>query len=380
MSWLRHFRGQAIPQVLGLNNLTNAKDKRLTAIHNEKEVFVFRIQHTKLKDSGKYECQVAQDPDARHAAKSQGKKESKRGSRPSQPLFRVITLQVVEPSTQILGDADIFVDEGSTLNVTCVVSTRNKAPDFIFWTNQGKIVLFEGSEGSERSVLLRDASGRFLSRLVIANMTEKQAGVYTCQPASAPQVNVSVHVLKHAVMAVSDGDETGDAQDHARSVDLNFGSGSFTAGSSSSAPSSPSSRNSERSTKRRKKKKRRRDRHRNNSIPPDEKGEFSLSTPSSAVAPVAASSIGNDVVARGGRGSKSLLILSLLSSTMTASALTSSSLPSRHCDLWRLWTTGFFLQTILIAAVTTSSVHPANNFYYNVFLFPTNRQTFVLED
>ena len=64
------------------------------------------------------------------------------------------------------------------------------------------------------------------------------------------------------------GDETGDAQDHARSVDLNSGSGSFTAGSSSSAPSSPSSRNSERSTKRRKKKKRRRDRHRNNSIPP----------------------------------------------------------------------------------------------------------------
>ena len=58
MSWLRHFRGQAIPQVLGLNNLTNAKDKRLTAIHNEKEVFVFRIQHTKLRDSGKYECQV----------------------------------------------------------------------------------------------------------------------------------------------------------------------------------------------------------------------------------------------------------------------------------------------------------------------------------
>ena len=68
--------------------------------------------------------------------------------------------------------------------------------------------MFEGSETSERSYLLRDSLGRFMSRLVIANMSQSHAGVYTCQPAAAPSANVTVHVLKHAVMAVSDGKKT----------------------------------------------------------------------------------------------------------------------------------------------------------------------------
>ena len=81
MSWLRHLRWNPIPEVLGLNNLTNVKDKRLTAIRNEPEVFVLRIQHTRLSDSGRYECQVAP------GSSSSGK---------LQPLLaRVITLRVV---------------------------------------------------------------------------------------------------------------------------------------------------------------------------------------------------------------------------------------------------------------------------------------------
>ena len=68
-----------------------------------------------------------------------------------------------------------------------------------------QIVLFEGSETSERSELLRDSRGRFLSMLVIGNTSHAHAGVYTCQPASAPSANVTVHVLNGAVMAVSDG-------------------------------------------------------------------------------------------------------------------------------------------------------------------------------
>ena len=58
VSWLRH--SYPIPQVLGLNNFTNVKDPRFSALHTPgAEEYVLRIRHTKMSDAGFYECQVA---------------------------------------------------------------------------------------------------------------------------------------------------------------------------------------------------------------------------------------------------------------------------------------------------------------------------------
>ena len=41
-----------------------------------------------------------------------------------------------------MGGPDIYVDRGSTLNVTCVVSTRSKAPDYIIWSHYDRVNIF----------------------------------------------------------------------------------------------------------------------------------------------------------------------------------------------------------------------------------------------
>ena len=41
--------------------------------------------------------------------------------------------------TEILGGPDIYVDRGSTLNVTCVVWAESKAPDYIFWSHNDRV-------------------------------------------------------------------------------------------------------------------------------------------------------------------------------------------------------------------------------------------------
>ena len=48
-----------------------------------------------------------------------------------------------------------------------------------------------------------DSRGRTVSRLVIRNIAHSHAGVYTCQPASADAVDVTVHVLNGTVLAVA---------------------------------------------------------------------------------------------------------------------------------------------------------------------------------
>ncbi len=38
------------------------------------------------------------------------------------------------PVTEIVGGPDIYVDRGSTLNVTCAVAAGPKEPEFVMWS------------------------------------------------------------------------------------------------------------------------------------------------------------------------------------------------------------------------------------------------------
>ena len=54
-------------------------------------------------------------------------------------LIPNFTFPIAEPVTEILGGPDIYVDRGSTLNVTCVVWAESKAPDYIFWSHNDRV-------------------------------------------------------------------------------------------------------------------------------------------------------------------------------------------------------------------------------------------------
>ena len=49
------------------------------------------------------------------------------------PLF-------TEPFTEILGGSDVFIDQHSTINLTCIVHTPDK-PAHVFWLRNGKVSL-----------------------------------------------------------------------------------------------------------------------------------------------------------------------------------------------------------------------------------------------
>ena len=45
---------------------------------------------------------------------------------------------LAEPFTEILGGSDVFIDQHSTINLTCLVHTPDK-PAHVFWLRNGKV-------------------------------------------------------------------------------------------------------------------------------------------------------------------------------------------------------------------------------------------------
>ena len=52
---------------------------------------------------------------------------------------KYVSFIFAEPVTEIIGGSEIFVDRGSTLNVTCAVAAGSKEPGFIFWSRNDKV-------------------------------------------------------------------------------------------------------------------------------------------------------------------------------------------------------------------------------------------------
>ena len=45
---------------------------------------------------------------------------------------------LAEPFTEILGGSDVFIDQHSTINLTCIVHTPDR-PAHVFWLRNGKV-------------------------------------------------------------------------------------------------------------------------------------------------------------------------------------------------------------------------------------------------
>ena len=51
---------------------------------------------------------------------------------------------ISEPSTYVIGGPDMFVDVGSMVNLSCVVSYTEKPPDEVVWLHNEEEISFRG--------------------------------------------------------------------------------------------------------------------------------------------------------------------------------------------------------------------------------------------
>ncbi|XP_058447579.1 zwei Ig domain protein zig-8-like isoform X2 [Malaya genurostris] len=181
VSWVRH----RDIHLLTVGRYTYTSDQRFEAMHSpHTEEWTLRIRYAQRKDSGIYECQISTTP----------------------PIGHSVYLTVVEPVTEINGGPDLFINRGSTINLTCIVKYAPEPPPAVIWKHNRDDINFDSPRGgislvTEKGVLTS-------SRLLVQKAIASDSGLYTCEPSNANPASVRVHILNEHPAAMHHGMST----------------------------------------------------------------------------------------------------------------------------------------------------------------------------
>ncbi|XP_047989131.1 uncharacterized protein LOC125228563 isoform X1 [Leguminivora glycinivorella] len=171
VSWVRH----RDIHLLTVGRYTYTSDQRFRAIHlPHSEDWTLQIKYPQHRDSGIYECQISTTPHMSH----------------------FIHLNVVEPTTEIIGGPDLYIDRGSTINLTCVVLYSPEPPAYIFWNHNDAIISYDSPRGGVSVVTEKGETTT--SFLLIQQARPSDSGTYQCNPSNAQSKSIVVHVLNEA--------------------------------------------------------------------------------------------------------------------------------------------------------------------------------------
>ncbi|XP_047474387.1 zwei Ig domain protein zig-8-like [Penaeus chinensis] len=168
VSWIRH----RDIHLLTVGSYTYTSDQRFRALHmDDSDDWVLKIKFVQIRDSGIYECQISTTP----------------------PVSHFIRLKVVKPYTHVLGGPDMYINKGSTINLTCVVEFSPEPPDFIYWNHNDKIISYDSDRGGVTVII--EKGDVTTSSLLIQDARPADSGRYDCNPSNASPANLTVHVL-----------------------------------------------------------------------------------------------------------------------------------------------------------------------------------------
>ncbi|XP_076032404.1 zwei Ig domain protein zig-8-like isoform X2 [Oratosquilla oratoria] len=170
VSWIRN----RDLHMLTVGSFSFTNDQRFSA-HRDTATgdWVLVIRKPKPSDSGFYECSISTKPAITHT----------------------VNLKVVVPSVEMVGGREVYLDRGSTLNLSCVVHFSPQPPEYILWYHGEMLVNYE-NRGRQIKVETKHRGNTTWSSLLVHNATLRDSGRYSCQPSNANKVSIGVHVLK----------------------------------------------------------------------------------------------------------------------------------------------------------------------------------------
>ncbi|XP_033152266.1 neurotrimin isoform X1 [Drosophila mauritiana] len=169
VSWIRH----RDLHLLTVSESTYTSDQRFTSIYNKQTGdWSLQIKFPQLRDSGIYECQVSTTP----------------------PVGYTMVFSVVEPITSILGGPEIYIDLGSTVNLTCVIKHLPDPPISVQWNHNNQEINYDSPRGGVS--VITEKGDITTSYLLIQRASIADSGQYSCLPSNANSKSVNVHILK----------------------------------------------------------------------------------------------------------------------------------------------------------------------------------------
>merc|ERR1712228_584106 len=133
---------------------------------------MLQILPIQKSDEGWFECQISSTPVISH----------------------LVYLNIAEPFTEILGGPDIYLEEGFTMNLTCLVRDSPEPPQYIFWYHNGQPISYSSIRGGISQITEKgDITASFL---LVQRARVTDSGDYACHSSVGKSAKVSVHVIR----------------------------------------------------------------------------------------------------------------------------------------------------------------------------------------
>lgn len=165
--------------LLTVGKYTYTSDTRFSSVYMSiSNDWALQIKYPQVADEGLYECQIS--------------------SFPSKSIY--FRLWVVVPEAKIVEGPDMYVEVGSSINLTCVIMDSPEAPAYVFWYHDDRMINYDSSRGS--ITVQKGGGNTAVSRLRIKDAQPSDSGNYTCSPSNADTVSTLVYVVKGEKQAV----------------------------------------------------------------------------------------------------------------------------------------------------------------------------------
>uniref|UniRef100_A0A1I8MMM2 Ig-like domain-containing protein n=1 Tax=Musca domestica TaxID=7370 RepID=A0A1I8MMM2_MUSDO len=215
VAWIRH----RDLHILTVGTYTYTTDQRFqTSYHRDIDEWTLQIKWAQQRDAGVYECQISTQPvrsfsvhlnivDTLDTEQNDMMQQFynddsffitndriyQSGDDEFAGMFGPLQTVAV-PTATILGGPDLYVDKGSTINLTCVIKFSTEPPTHIFWYHQDKVLSEETSGGRLKFKTVKSEETKSILLIDDANLSD--SGKYSCYPSNTEIASIRVHVLQ----------------------------------------------------------------------------------------------------------------------------------------------------------------------------------------
>ncbi|EDW80074.2 uncharacterized protein Dwil_GK24089 [Drosophila willistoni] len=215
VAWIRH----RDLHILTVGTYTYTTDQRFqTSYHRDIDEWTLQIKWAQQRDAGVYECQISTQPVRSYSVNLNivdlidAETSSTMQQYYNDDAFYIAADRVYQssddefagmfgpiqtvavPTATILGGPDLYVDKGSTINLTCIIKFSPEPPTHIFWYHQDKVLSEETSGGRLKFKTIKSEETK--SILLIYDADLLHSGKYSCYPSNTEIASIRVHVLQ----------------------------------------------------------------------------------------------------------------------------------------------------------------------------------------
>jgi len=163
ISWIRH----ADLHILTVGRYTYTADNRYQSIYNPTtDEWILQIKYLQKRDSGMYECQVSTQPVRSFFVRLNILDETPSKLYGEESIFTVQNEEEVAHA-EITGGTEVHVEQGSTLNLTCVVKNSKEKPHYLLWYHKNETIDYTSPRGGISVVNSENNSPEITSTLLI---------------------------------------------------------------------------------------------------------------------------------------------------------------------------------------------------------------------